>query len=664
MHRYQQQGEEVLRKAYWPMFFGAVLVAALLVYAPGLRGGFLFDDEPNLAPMGSSGIASWEAFKAFVLGGHAGPLGRPVALASFLLDANAWPSDPFPFKRTNLWLHLLTGVLLCWATLNLLRLYGVAESQARWGAVLNMAFWLLHPFMVSTTLYVVQRMAQLAALFTFAGLAGYLHGRLLLERGRPRAAYGWMSASLLIGTALAALSKENGVLLPLLAWVAEACRSCERAEATSAAPAFSPRLDWRWKALFFWVPAATIVFILGRSINLSPDAWPARAFNQVQRLLTEPRILWEYLYQLYVPRVEGLGLFQDGYEFSTGLLQPATTLLSLLGVLALLALAIWARRKGGGGRYVVLALLFFFVAHLLESTLIGLELYFEHRNYVAAAFLFLPLAMGLLRVSQKRSLMVAGVAALAIMAMLSLLTWQRAKLWSDVAVLQNYWAVSTPDSPRAQNYLAIQLFDSGRADEGFALLESAMQRLPQSSLLSMQWLQHKVRRQQATQEDFAYVRQLLPNQRFDPQTLLGIRMVVEVLLASPEQAANRKYAMGLLDEMRSIPRFRRAPLFDRVEPYLRGLLLMAEGDADRATLHLTIAMRKFNDIDFSLSTVANMANSGHLNHALVLLTEAQRLYQQQPAKTLNRPRANYDMEINRLGTILVQAIQNQEMEAN
>jgi len=642
------------------MVFGAVLVAAFLVYAPGLHGGFLFDDEPNLAPMGQGGIASWEAFKAFVLGGHAGPLGRPIALASFLLDANAWPSDPYAFKRTNLWLHLLTGVLLCWATLNLLRLYWVAESQARWGAVLNMALWLLHPYMVSTTLYVVQRMAQLAALFMFAGLAGYMHGRLLLERGHSKAAYGWMSTSLVVGTALAVLSKENGVLLPLLAWVIEACRPCGQSAPASAGLTSSPQPDWRWKALFFWAPAAVIAVMLGRCINFSPDAWPTRAFDQVERLLTEPRILWEYLYQLYVPRVEGLGLFQDGYAFSTGLLQPMTTLSSLLGILALLGLALWARRKDWGGTYVALALLFFFVAHLLESTVVGLELYFEHRNYVAAAFLFLPLVMGLLWVARKRSVMVAGVAVLVIMAMLSLLTWQRAKLWSDTLVLQNYWAITTPNSARAQNHLAIQLFDADRADEGLALLESAIQRLPQSSLLTMQWLQHKVRRQQATREDFDHVRQLLPNQRFDPQTLMGIRMIVEVLLASPEQAENRLYAIGLLDEMQAIPRFRRAPLFDRVEPYLRGLLLMAAGDAQGATLHLTTAMRKFNDIDLSLSTVANMANSGHLKHALVLLGEAQALYQRQPAKTLKHPKAVYDREIDRFGNMLVQAIQTQK----
>ena len=48
-------------------------------------------------------------------------------------------------------------------------------------------------------------------------------------------------------------------------------------------------------------------------------------------------------------------------------------------------------------RYLVtaLALLFFFLNHIIESTVLPLELIFEHRNYLPAMFLFLPIAAGL-----------------------------------------------------------------------------------------------------------------------------------------------------------------------------------------------------------------------------------------------------------------------------
>src|SRR5690606_6940387 len=133
----------------------------------GLRGGFFFDDYLNLDAMGDyGGVTDWETFRAFVFSGWSGPTGRPISLASFLLNDNSWPSYAPWFKKTNLLIHVLCGLLLCWASLLLLRNFkSVPERQAQWIAVLACAFWLLHPYMVSTTLYVVQRMAQLATLF-------------------------------------------------------------------------------------------------------------------------------------------------------------------------------------------------------------------------------------------------------------------------------------------------------------------------------------------------------------------------------------------------------------------------------------------------------------------------------------------------------------------
>ena len=40
------------------------------------------------------------------------------------------------------------------------------------------------------------------------------------------------------------------------------------------------------------------------------------------------------------------------------------------------------------------SLLFFLLNHLIESSVIALEILFEHRNYLPSMFLFLPVAMG------------------------------------------------------------------------------------------------------------------------------------------------------------------------------------------------------------------------------------------------------------------------------
>src|SRR5690554_1266294 len=100
-----------LSKGSTSFVFLTILALAYFVYFPGLSGGFLFDDYPNLEPMGQFGeVTEWATFKSFVTTGFSGPTGRPVSLASFLLNDNTWPSYAPWFKLTNLFIHLLCGL--------------------------------------------------------------------------------------------------------------------------------------------------------------------------------------------------------------------------------------------------------------------------------------------------------------------------------------------------------------------------------------------------------------------------------------------------------------------------------------------------------------------------------------------------------------------------
>ncbi|MGI9247927.1 MAG: tetratricopeptide repeat protein, partial [Woeseiaceae bacterium] len=176
----QQQDDKLKTLAIicgWAILF----LAGIFAYWPGLKGPFVLDDFGSISALGNrGGVTNWDTFRAFVFGGHAGPTGRPLALLSFLIDANNWPTDPWPFKRTNLVIHLINGALLGVLTARILRILNFARHDVRWIALVSTACWLLHPFLVSTTLYAVQRMAQLSTFFIFAGLITYLYGRSLL----------------------------------------------------------------------------------------------------------------------------------------------------------------------------------------------------------------------------------------------------------------------------------------------------------------------------------------------------------------------------------------------------------------------------------------------------------------------------------------------------
>lgn len=622
-----------------PVFLLSVIVLTYFLYLPGLRGGFLFDDYPNLKELGTyGGVTDFETFKSFVFNGISSPLGRPLSLASFLLDDNTWPTHAEWFKATNVKIHLITGVSLCLATLHLMRLFGFAEMKAAWVALLSASIWMLHPYMVSTTLYVVQRMAQLAAMFVFMGLAGYFYGRILLNRNKIVAAYLWMSASLGLATFLALLSKENGVLLPIMVIAIEFCL-----------PQSLPKLNAWWRLFFLWLPCVAIFVALAKKINFSPDAWPSRPFTQPERLLTEPRIIWEYLFHLYVPRIEGRGLFQDGYPFSRGLFQPVTTLLSILGLVILLASTVLLRKRIP---YFSLGILFFFAAHLLESTVVALELYFEHRNYLSSAFLFLPIAITLVNFSSKGQLKVSMVGAILLIAMLSFLTWQRTNLWANTKKLEMYWAASTPESPRAQNKIGMTLLSMGRFDDAVLHMNESVERFPQSSLLVINNLLIKVYANHATEIDFINATEMMRLQPFDAQTIMGLRNLSEKVSEVKLDDTYRRYTLRLLDELKLNKNYNNVRSFKKLIPYLKGQIYLSTKEYELAYEQFSFAIPMYRETDAVLSMVALMANADRPVEAYMLFKQAEDVFKKQSDNTLKRSREYYNSEFKRMEKML------------
>lgn len=458
-----------------------LLLVAWLMYRPGLTGDFLFDDYSNLAPMGDYGpIRSFWQVIAWITSGFAGPTGRPVSLASFLIDTRVWPTSPEVFKTTNILLHLLTGLMLTGLLHALSRAFGVSKHQALWVGILGGGLWLLHPLWVSTTLYIIQRMAILAALFVFAGLWAYVHGRLQMIAGRRRRGYLWMSFGLVIGTLLAVLSKENGALLPLLAWVIEkfVFDSEDRAALQEGAV-----FIW-WRRIFVMLPSLVLLgYLISQLPMLFSGLSYGREFTPYERLLTETRILWQYLGGLWMPGSHDGGLFNDDIRVSTSLWRPFSTLPATLGILALIGLALfWRRSKRIVQRAFGLTIVFYFVGQLLESTWLPLELMFEHRNYLPAGLMFFPLAL-LLVVRVRDGIRWPVWLSVGIFCGLAVLTYKRADLWGKPFQQALTWAHEHPDSARAQSYLANFWERTGNYPEASRLLDQAFQQHPQDLLV-------------------------------------------------------------------------------------------------------------------------------------------------------------------------------------
>ena len=485
------------------------LLAAVFAYWPALEGAFVLDDFGVLASLGDfGGVRDWDTFKAFVLGGQSGPTGRPLAMLSFLVDANNWPADAWAFKRTNLIVHLANGVLLGVLSRQILVLVGLDSRRAAWLAFFSAAAWMLHPFLVSTTMYVVQRMTQLAMLFTMAGMITHLYGRSLVSSNKTRA-YTVMTAGLIGFTILGTLCKESGALLPMLVLVLEFT-------ILSGSGVSSPKIDKRWSGLFLVLPSVLIVGYLAQSFlraNIFEMA-PAREFSLYERVLTQPRVVATYLQHWFIPKLYTTGVFQDHIVKSTGLLAPVTTLVAALFHLGVVVLAVLKRRQLP---LLAFAILFFYAYHLLESTVLNLELYFEHRNYVPAAFLFLPLIVLVASKVDGRRAVVAGVLVLAA---LGGFTRYSATVWSDYDSMIEASAYKAPTSARAQVLYARNLFNAGHYEASLSVIDRAAETIPNSApMLQMNRALIRCRLRQLDDADMDELVSRLAPLTYDPRYL-------------------------------------------------------------------------------------------------------------------------------------------------
>lgn len=449
------------------MIFALLLLTASAAYWPGLSGGFLFDDYVNLNALGRyGGVRDLQTLLFYLTSGIADPTGRPVAMASFLLNARDWPADPVSFKQTNVFIHLTNGLLLYAVLTALGRRLSPDVRRVRTTALIATALWLLNPLWVSTVLYIVQRHAMLAALFVLAGLRTWVGSRNAFDSGKV--VRGWLLAILAVpvfGT-LAGLSKANGFLLPILLAALELSVLRPPGHAL-------PTQKWASR-LLVWLPTLAILVSLGwHAAQTGQEDTPGRSWTLMQRLLTQPRALCDYLWQLFIPSLNSTGIFADGFSLSEGWRQPWTTLPALLSI-GVLASAAWVLRR----RIPILsaALGFFLAGHIMESSVVMLELYFEHRNYLPATLLFWPLAWWVTMPGRFQYWLLRGVIGYA--ALMLLTTAAQARLWGDPLTQALVWAEQHPGSPRAQAHAFLQERAAGRDAAAEQRLSHLLERTP------------------------------------------------------------------------------------------------------------------------------------------------------------------------------------------
>jgi protein O-mannosyl-transferase len=164
--------------------------------------------------------------------------------------------------------------------------------------------------------------------------------------------------------------------------------------------------------------------------------------------MTEWRIMVYYI-SIFLWAPPGRLNLDHDYPLSLTPVHPATTMLTLAAILGLLAMAGYSAKKD---RLIAFCILWFFITQATESTIIGIELIFEHRTYIPFMMTSLVFVMIIFRLIRNMSVAYAILVAAALV--FSVWTYQRNQIWQNPVTFWNDTLIKSADKPRAYKNLA------------------------------------------------------------------------------------------------------------------------------------------------------------------------------------------------------------------
>lgn len=419
--------------------FILLATATSLLYANTLNVPFFFDDKPNilLNPYLRIENLNWENLKLVAI--KSPNSRRWLPNITFALNHYFDGYDVWGYHLVNIIMHIFTAFifyLLAYTTLTLPSLAG-RYKHAKEIALIAALAWAFHPLQTNGVTYIVQRMTSMGALFCLSSLYCYVKARLQLTIIPKIPLFGLS----LLFVVMALLSKENSGMLPLVIVLYELLL-LGRPDSSHG----------RQKKLFAIIIIAFIAFMVvcWHFLGNNPFAnilggYKYRAFSLSERLYSQTRIVVHYLSLLALPLPGRLNIMYE-FQVSTSLLSPPQTLLATSFLAALTSCIFFLRKHD---RVLAFGIAWLLINLIVESTVIPLELIFEHRMYVPSMFLILSLIAWLYRATAIRLHILRG-AMLLTLALLAIGTWQRNEVWGSRI---SFWEDAVRKSPMSMRAL-------------------------------------------------------------------------------------------------------------------------------------------------------------------------------------------------------------------
>lgn len=427
-------------------------ICVFAIYSNTYHVEFLYDDEKEIESQTELHITQLtvdnikRAFKV----SH-----RPVAKLSFALNYYFDRLEPPRYHLVNTLIHISNAILLYFFIKLTLGLPVIRRRRGPpgWVPLVTSLLWVVSPVHIQSVTYIVQRMNSMSAMFYLMTLLLYVQARL-----RQSKKVQWvMYVGCIVTTILALGSKEIAGTIPLVIFLYEWF--------------FFQDLEVRWLTKRLPLVLAAVVLFLAVGLyylGFDPVAklqgkYAHVGFTMGQRVMTEWRVVMFYIRQLIFPHPSQLNL-HHAFSISTSLFTPITTLISFLTIVASLIFAVVTAKNN---RLVAFCILWFFVNLAIESSVIGLEIIYEHRSYLPSMLFFLLLVLvghSIIRNSVAKKVVLVGLIGTC-----CFWTYSRNSTWANETNLWLDTIQKNPQASRAYNDLANCYAMSGQKKKAIAI---------------------------------------------------------------------------------------------------------------------------------------------------------------------------------------------------
>jgi tetratricopeptide (TPR) repeat protein len=436
-------------------------VIAFLIYAKTLTGDFIFDDHPNIRDNPYVRLTKITPLGLFKAAFFSPAPNRPVPNISFALNYYFQRYNPVGYHLVNIIIHTINAVLLYLFVKTTFRTPLLRPQSRLCGqiAFFTALIWMVHPLQTQSVSYIVQRMNSMAAMFYLLSMLLYAEARFAAGKQKKTVLF----SACVLSAILAFGSKENSVTLPFFIFLYEWY--------------FFENLsgDWIKRMLPIILVVSVIIGVIaafyfgGSPLERMLSGYTFRDFTMGQRVMTQFRVVIFYVSLIFWPHPARLNLDHD-FPTSLSLLDPVATLAALVAICGFIGVSVVIAKKE---RLLSFCILWFLGNLVIESSVVGLEMVFEHRNYLPSMMVVLMTVVLIYRFLKPQWLKPAALIVVA--AVFAAWTYERNQVWLHPVTIWKDCTEKSPEKARPFNNLGAALGEYGQHRKAIEYYRKALQ---------------------------------------------------------------------------------------------------------------------------------------------------------------------------------------------